>query len=422
MEGHHQFKDVQKRDEVLAKLAELATSRPSEMSQAVRRLNERLHKLVAIQTREARRGVRRRLVMLEVARRLVLEELEGPPQLLSDSDLTSDGPLPDGFNPCCLGVHGPIPKWMKLCYELSGQFDHDWVSDFPRYLGYARNLHRGTFGDWEFPRPVDLSQVTAAEMWMLHETRPLSRQGKASRPNSTRARAEVDVDEDVAAAYHADYVGALADIAYGYLDEFELPITTEKASDIVLVTLLILAPNFDASAAGVVGMPRWETAGDARWWRARSFTFLVWQDRSSDIEILCKLAYRALTTLDPKCMVLGAIPLSDDDIDDLLRRMSTREEFVSKVRHITQSNVPPVGWTRNDLAKLADVAVKTIGRIRERTKLPKLAKSQRDVVYMPPQLEEMADAARRYASGKRTWLRAAACFEEALKECGYRTA
>ena len=357
--------------------------------------------------------------MLDVAREYVLDSLNGPPALCAKSPIDTTAELPPGFDPVCLGVDGPVPEWMKRCYELAGEFDHEWPDLFDYHLGYAWNLHNGTWGDWSFANRVDLSQLTAAEMWLLLQTRPLHRKGKAPRAHRDLQGWQADVDPDAAASAAENHMEALSDIAYGLLDDLDSPLTIEASWDILLVVLLLMDPNFEPDAAGVRGMPPWALGTHGNWLRARCFPMLVWQDRSSNIELLCELAYRAGRSIDPGVLPPGVSPLTDAQVGELLRQQIGRAEFAHAVLEVVRRQMPPAAWTRGRLCEITGVSAKTFTRIRGHTTLPRLKHGQRDIVYGPPEVQAMAIAARKKAPGKRDWFDFADKIEAELRRCGF---
>jgi hypothetical protein len=419
MDGPSNLKNIHDRDVLILTIAKVAAARPDDTGAAARRLNDRLEPLVDVQRKTAQRHVRRRLALLEVARQHVLETMSGTSALMEPSSINTEHRVPLGFDTCCLGVQGDVPEWMKKCFELAGYFDVECAELFKDYVGYARNLSLGTWGDWSFPRPVELSQLTPKEMWLLLQTRPLSKVGEKSRPQSDLEHWEAETDEQAAASFAENYVAALADVAFDLLDDLESPLTAERAWDILLVTLLIMDPNFNADKAGVRGMPQWDFGEDGNWWRARSFTLFMWEDRSSNIELLCELALRAVRTLQPDCVDVCVATLTEAQVDELVPRLMTRPAFADAVRELMKHDTPPVSWSRKHLTKLANVSAKTIARIRKLSTLPPLAKGQRDIMYGPPDLHALSLAARKHAPGTQDWTRVADALESELRECGY---
>lgn len=419
MDRPSNLKNIHDRDVLILTIAKVAAARPDDTRVAARRLNDRLEPLVEAQRKTAQRHVRRRLALLEVARQHVLETMSGTSALMEPSSINTENRVPLGFDTCCLGVQGDVPEWMKKCFELAGYFDVECAELFKHYVGYARNLSLGTWGDWSFPRPVDLSQLTPKEMWLLLQTRPLSKVGEKSRPQSDLEHWEAETDEQAAGSFAENYVSALADVAFDLLDDLETPLTAERAWDILLATLLILDPNFDPQQAGVRGMPQWDFGEDGNWWRARSFTLFMWEDRSSNIDLLCELALRAVRTLQPDCVDVCVATLTEAQMDELVSRFLTRPAFTSAVQKLMQRGTPPAAWNRKRLAQLANVDPKTIGRIREHSTLPPLAPGQRDIVYGPPELHILLEVARSHAQGKQDWTHVADTFESELRRCGY---
>lgn len=400
-----------RRDRLIIALAELADNDRNKLLAAGRRLNQRVGLIVERQRTDAMRRVRRRLASLEVARRYFLESQKGPPVLASPSDIDLDGgELPVGFDPCCLGLSGCAPQWMKECHAIAGEFDHEWSDIFVHHVMYMRNLHRGTWGDWHFETPVDLEEMTAQAAWLALETRPLFRDGHEPRPQSTLDRAMADVDPDVAAEHAEDPVAALSDIVCEFLDDdLDLPLTDDRCWDILLAALLLMHPSFDPERAGVMAMPPWEIGENGCWWRARSFPMFVWRGRSSNEELLCELASRAARLISPPAMEWFVSPLRGDDIKKLADELLVGSRHGEVVKSLTGQGgddrlQSPQFWNRTQLcADAGGISDEKFRAIRSFTNLPALRPRQKDIEYSAAEVRLLIRAARENLKGKQDW-------------------
>jgi hypothetical protein len=410
------FSDIHRRDEIVRTIATLAATHKASLRSAADRLNARLEPMVEAQRARARSGVARRLALLEVARQYFLDSLNGPPSLCALSSLDLDTDVPPGFDPACLGVRGRAPEWMKRCYELAREFDVEYVCEFNYYVMYMRNLHDGTWGDYTFPKPVDLTQITAGEAWMMLQTRPLKKHGAAPRPQSDLEHWEADTNPDAAEVWAENYVKALSEIACDMIDEnMERILTLDDAWDVVIVALTLMSPTFDPAAAGVRGMPPWEFPEEGFWWRTRSFPTFVWEGQSSNIGLLAELAYRAANVIDPATLSNMRPPLSPVELQPLLEDFLTREGTAAAIRKAVDMDRSARVWTRAMLCKVAGIGDKTFGRIRGKTSRPPLEQGQRDGVYSENDVRLLISAARKLADGKQHWAPAAARWEAMLQ-------
>lgn len=313
---------------------------------------------------------------------------------------------------------------MKRCHDLAGFFDVEMAEVFPTYVMYMRNLHTGMWGDWNFPRPVDLTAMTPVEAWIALQTTPIEKQGQASRPQSDLEHAMAEIDPEAAANLAERPVCALSDIACEMLkDDLETPLTEERAWDIMLVSLLLMHPSFDPASAGVTGMPSWDADPDGRWWRTRSFPMSVWRGRSSNEEILCELACRAARMVNPESMSWSVSPRSAEDLQRFAEELLSGEQLAQVIRQLVKASegegtaLDVVGQviTRTQLCEIAGaMSTDTFKRIRDHTALTPLPKGTRDIIYTRRHVRMLIEAAIKKADGKQDWITAARRWQEWL--------